>query len=108
MAGEITGFTIELYRKSTKKEVLAKGPDDRHFWIKSKTICVHIQKHTENKMMMQLRKHLCAWLNVTSPCRLKIYNCHFWNSDLRVSLWAFADYDGVCYRCHVEGVCSYC
>lgn len=108
MSGEITGFTIELYRKTTKKDLLEKGPEGDQFWVKYKTKYVQVQNCKENELLKQLRGQLYVWLKVVNPSRLRICKCHFWESTLRVSLWAFAVYNGVCYKCHVEGACSYC
>ena len=104
MTGEMKEFSIELYRKTTDGGVLAKGPDDKRFWVKDKVCGVCVQKYTENKLLRHLRTQLYEWLKVQNHSRMRVYKCHFWDSVHRVSLWAFADYNGVCYKCHVEGI----
>lgn len=108
MIGEITQFTFELYRKTTRKNVLAKGPDDKKFWIKFKTCALCVNNYNEGKLLKELRGCLYYWLGESNPAKVKMCKYHFGESSLRVSLWALVEHAGACYKCHVEGACSYC
>lgn len=96
------------YLKITKKDVLAKVPDEKRFGADDKECTVRVPNYTENKLLKQLRAHQYGWVKVVIPCQLKVYKYHLEESDLSVILWVSAAYNGSCYRRYVEGACSYC
>ena len=94
--------TFEVYRKSSDKKILEEGPENVHFWVKAKVKKIPVSSLSESHLRAVSYTFLRDVLCLQQSAYLRVITCHYWNSPLRVSYWAWVFTSNSCYKCHAE------
>ena len=100
--GAIMRVAFEFYRKSRDKQILEEGPGNVHFWIKEKSKMMPVVSLRENHLKNACYRFCRDVLRLPTNAYLRVIRCHYWNSPLRVSYWAWVPTSRDCYKCHAE------
>ena len=95
-------ITFEFYRKSGDKKILAQGPENERFWVKAKVKKIPVSSLCEKHLKAKCYDFMRDVLGLKQNAYLRVRTCHYWNSPLRVSYWAWVLTSTDCYKCHAE------